>query len=88
MSHKSDAEISCREFVELVTEYIEGALSDARRAQLDAHIDACGGCTAYLEQMQQTIAGLSGLAERGELREPRAAALAAFREFHRGSRQG
>ena len=61
MSRKHDEEMSCREFVEIVTEYLEGALSEERRAALHAHIDECGGCSAYLAQMEQTIAALRGL---------------------------
>ncbi len=76
--------MTCREFVEIVTEYLEGALSAERRAELDAHIEECGGCSAYLAQMEQTIAGLRGLAERGELPATREAALAAFRAARRG----
>ena len=83
MSSDDEAEITCRQFVELVTEYLEGALSATRRAELHAHLDECGGCSAYLEQMRATIAGLRGLAETGDLPEARVAALAAFREFHR-----
>lgn len=82
MSGGSDAEMTCREFVEVVTEYLEGALSDERRAALHAHIDACGGCTAYLAQMQQTIAGLRGLAISGDLPQTAERALDAFREAH------
>ena len=76
--------MSCREFVEIVTEYLEGALSEERLAALHAHIDECGGCTAYLSQMQQTIAGLRGLAVSGDLPQTVETALAAFREAHHG----
>jgi anti-sigma factor RsiW len=51
----SDLELACRELVELVTDYLEGALPEAERARFEAHIAACPGCTAYLEQMRTTI---------------------------------
>jgi anti-sigma factor RsiW len=47
--------LSCREMVELVTDYLEGALPAVERARFDAHIGACDGCTAYLEQMRTTV---------------------------------
>ena len=50
------AAISCRELVELVTAYLEGALSLEDRLRFETHIEACDGCTAYLEQIRQTVA--------------------------------
>ena len=50
------AAISCRELVELVTAYLEGALSLEDRLRFETHIEACDGCTAYFEQRRQTIA--------------------------------
>lgn len=79
MSTDAVSELTCREFVELVTEYLEGALSDERRTALDAHIAECGGCTAYLHQMQQTITALQGLKVDEGLPRTREEALAAFR---------
>ncbi len=76
--------MTCREFVEIVTEYLEGAFSEERRAELDAHIHECGGCSAYLAQMRQTVTALGWLAEDGELPKTREAALAAFRAAHEG----
>jgi anti-sigma factor RsiW len=49
------AHLSCRELVELVTAYLEGDLSKGERKRFEAHISECDGCTAYLEQMRQTI---------------------------------
>jgi anti-sigma factor RsiW len=73
--------MTCQEFVELVTEYLEGELSEARRAELHAHIDECGGCSAYLAQMRQTIAALGGLATENGFGPTREQALQAFREL-------
>ena len=41
--------------VELVTEYLEGAMSSREMAIFEAHLSVCPGCTAYFEQMRQTI---------------------------------
>ena len=45
----------CREVVELMTDYLEDALSPDDRARFEAHIAGCDGCTAYLEQLRKTI---------------------------------
>jgi anti-sigma factor RsiW len=47
--------LSCRELVELVTDYLDGALPSRDRARFERHIDGCDGCTAYLEEFAETI---------------------------------
>jgi anti-sigma factor RsiW len=71
-------ELSCRELVELVTDYLEGVLDPSRLASLDAHLAACDGCDTYVEQMRQTVAALRDLGD-GETLFPqtREAVLAA-----------
>jgi anti-sigma factor RsiW len=54
-------EMSCQELVELVTDYLDGALPAADIARLEHHLDGCDGCRAYLEQMRETIAALGHL---------------------------
>jgi anti-sigma factor RsiW len=49
------AEMGCQDLVELVTEYLEGALDDDRRAAVEAHLADCEGCSAYLDQIRTTI---------------------------------
>ena len=51
-----EAELSCAEVVELVTDYLEGRLSSEERLRFDEHVSGCDGCVAYLEQMRATIA--------------------------------
>jgi anti-sigma factor RsiW len=45
----------CQEVVELVTDYLEGALSPAEHRRFDAHLAGCPHCTEYLAQMRETI---------------------------------
>ena len=54
-------DLVCRAVVELVTDYLEGALPrrDARR--FDRHLRDCPHCTVYLEQMRMTIAATGRL---------------------------
>jgi anti-sigma factor RsiW len=49
-------QLSCQELVELVTDYLEGALPDEERARFEAHVGPCSGCAEYLEQLRTTIA--------------------------------
>jgi anti-sigma factor RsiW len=55
--------LTCRELVELVTDYFEDALAPADRRRFDEHIAACDGCTAYVEQLRVMRDALGGLAE-------------------------
>lgn len=48
--------IACRQLVEMVTDYLEGALSPAQLTAVEAHLSACEHCAAYLDQMRQVIA--------------------------------
>jgi anti-sigma factor RsiW len=48
-------EIVCQQAVELVTDYLEGALSRADRRRFEAHLAGCPHCTEYLAQMRATI---------------------------------
>jgi anti-sigma factor RsiW len=47
--------LTCKELVELVTDYFEGALTPAERDRFDAHLRVCAGCEHYLEQMRITM---------------------------------
>jgi predicted anti-sigma-YlaC factor YlaD len=47
--------MTCKELVELVTEYLEGALAPEARARFEEHLQSCKGCTNHLNQMRQTI---------------------------------
>jgi anti-sigma factor RsiW len=49
------SELVCREAVELVTDYLEGALREADRTRLEGHLAACPHCTEYLAQMRRTL---------------------------------
>jgi anti-sigma factor RsiW len=48
-------DLACREVVELVTDYLEGALDDRDRERFERHLGGCDGCAAYLEQMRVTL---------------------------------
>ena len=48
-------ELVCQQMVELVTDYLEGALPDPDRQRLERHLAGCPHCTEYLAQMRETI---------------------------------
>ena len=65
-------ELSCQELVELVTDYLEGALPPDEHARFEDHASRCKGCGGYLEQLGETLrllgelepASISPVAER------------------------
>jgi anti-sigma factor RsiW len=73
--------LACREFVELVGDYLEGRLPAEERARMDAHLAACDGCAGYLEGMRATIASLQALPPEAPDEHTREALLRAFREL-------
>ncbi len=50
------ADLVCQQAVELVSDYLDGALHRSDRRRLERHLRACANCAAYLEQMRATIA--------------------------------
>jgi len=56
---EADAAMRCREFVEVITWYLEGTLPEEDRVRFDEHLAACPHCTAYLDQMR-TVLRLTG----------------------------
>jgi anti-sigma factor RsiW len=51
-------ELACRQIVELVTDYLEGALPESERLAFEAHLSTCDGCATYLAQIRTTLAAL------------------------------
>ena len=49
-------DVVCREAVELVTDYLEYALSQAQRRRFEAHLAHCPDCPEYLSQMRAIVA--------------------------------
>jgi anti-sigma factor RsiW len=74
----------CREFVELVTDYLEGALPEHERARLEAHLAECDGCAGYLQDMRRLIDTLHEVPAPPPDPATRQALLRAFQDL-RGS---
>jgi hypothetical protein len=73
----------CRDLVELVTDYVEGALSPEVTESVEAHLAICAGCAEYLAQIRQTIAATGQLHQDHLSPRIRQVLLDAFRDLLR-----
>jgi anti-sigma factor RsiW len=76
-------ELTCQELVELITAYLEHALSPQDRARFEAHLGVCDGCRAYLGQMRLTIVAMGSLPPQTIPPVVRGRLLEAFRDWKR-----
>lgn len=76
-------ELTCKELVELVTAYFEDALSANERLRFERHVSVCPGCSAYVEQMRQTITLVGELREQDVSPTAEQQLLQAFRGWKR-----
>ena len=73
--HEVGDPLVCREFVELVTDYLDGALPEGERIRFEAHLAECDGCAGYLEDTRRLVGSLHEVSEpSGRPRHPRGAA--------------
>jgi anti-sigma factor RsiW len=81
MNDVADRELTCKELVELVTDYFEGALSDQARRRFDDHLAGCPFCQIYLDQMRETIRATGHLSDEALSGDALDALLAHFRRW-------
>ena len=84
MNAESD-EMTCRELVDVITDYLEGALPEADRARVEQHLGECPYCVSYLDQMRATIVTLGELREESLPAPVRDDLMAAFRDWKRSA---
>ena len=77
----ADDPLVCREFVELVTAYLDDALPDAERVRFEAHLAECDGCAGYLEDTRRLVGSLQEATEPPADPATREALLRAFRDL-------
>jgi len=77
----STTELTCQELVELVTDYLEGALPPDGVARFERHLSICPGCQTYVEQFREMIALTGGLREEDVSPAARDELLAQFRDW-------
>lgn len=63
MTARLPEELTCRQIVELVTDYLEGRLPLEERTEFEHHLVYCGGCRTYLQQIRQTISAAGAAKE-------------------------
>lgn len=71
--------VRCRELVESITEWMEGALADEVRLRVEEHLAICPHCRGYVAQLRVTIEALRATPPSAPPPAARAALLAAFR---------
>lgn len=74
-------QVDCIDVVELVTDYLEGALDEATTAEVEAHLALCGPCQTYLDQMRATIDALGHVPVETLSTEAKATLVTAFRDL-------
>jgi anti-sigma factor RsiW len=77
------ADLTCRELVELVTDYLEGSLSRRDRKRFEKHIDGCTNCREYVAQFRETIRLTGTLREQDVSKEAADELLAQFAAWKR-----
>jgi anti-sigma factor RsiW len=83
MSAAARDDLSCRELVELVTDYLERALPLEDRLRFERHLAICAGCTAYIRQLEATLHAAGRLTGASLPADVRGALLRAFRDWKR-----
>jgi anti-sigma factor RsiW len=77
-----DAQLTCREVVEIITDYLENALDPDQRWVVEAHLATCPGCQVYLDQMRTTIRVLGRVPLDTLSARAQADLTRAFRQVH------
>ena len=75
--------VTCQEFTEAVTDYLEGSLGFLKWVRFQMHLGMCIGCRTYLKQMKQTIQTLGKLPEEPIPPSVREELLQRFRTWKR-----
>jgi anti-sigma factor RsiW len=86
MSSARPGDVTCQELVELLTDFLEGALGRETAAQVEHHFGLCPDCTEYLRQFRLMIAATGRLSETGLPDRVEDELLQAFRRWRRGQR--
>jgi anti-sigma factor RsiW len=73
--------VQCQQVVELVTDYLEGALDPDMTAEVEAHLQLCDGCDIYVEQMRATIRALGTVPVETLSETAQSELLQAFRDL-------
>jgi predicted anti-sigma-YlaC factor YlaD len=81
MSSRVPDQPTCREIVELITDYLEARLPLEARTRLEQHLVFCDWCRVYLEQIRQTIRVAGAVTEESLSPEKREELVRLFRDW-------
>jgi anti-sigma factor RsiW len=76
-------ELTCKELVEVVTDYLEGRMPAEQRLLFEEHLAFCDWCQTYLQQLRETIRLAGTLREDDLTPQARDRLLGVFREWRR-----
>jgi anti-sigma factor RsiW len=74
-------ELTCKELVEVITDYLEDRMPAERRLLFEEHVAFCDWCQTYLEQVRATVRLTGALSEDDLGPEARAGLLRVFRDW-------
>ena len=75
-------ELTCAELVELLTDYLDGSLSERDRSRFEFHLAQCHDCESHLAEFRETIETLGVLAQESLDPGVRERLLEAFRDWN------
>jgi anti-sigma factor RsiW len=85
MTAEEIPDLSCRELVELASDYVDGKLTPAERTRFEMHLCCCTPCRVYLSQIQATVAAAGRLREEDLPPGSREVLLATFRDWKKST---
>jgi anti-sigma factor RsiW len=74
-------QLSCQELVELVTDYLEGALPGEQASLFEQHLNFCDGCIWYVDQIRTTVDAVGEVREEDISPEAKDRLMTAFRDW-------
>jgi len=81
----TEPDVTCREVVELLSDYLDDAIPTPDRARLEAHLAGCDGCAAALDQLRETVRLTGMLTEEQVSQEQLEPVRSVFRAWWRGT---
>ena len=78
---RRDEQLVCQQIVELVTDYLDGAMTKRDARRFEGHLTACDACTDYIEQFRTTVRSLGEMPEPPVDRHVREVLIGAFRDL-------
>lgn len=80
-THEFEHGYTCKEVVELATDFTEGALTESQMSRFEMHLNFCDGCFTFVDQIRSTAAMAGELSEEQIPEDTKAKLLQAFRDW-------